>query len=67
MVSVKEQVGYFFHSFKKEGLTFDEVSSIWTQKEEKTEDLWNFLSDDVLESKSLCRLEIKKSEEDNVI
>lgn len=66
MVSVKEKVGYFFHSFKKE-LTFDEVSSIWTQKEEKTEDLWNFLSDDVLESKSLCRLEIKKSEEDNVI
>lgn len=39
---VKDKIDYFSHSFKRE-LTFDEVSSTLTQKEEKKpEDLWIF-------------------------
>lgn len=66
MVSVKKKVDYVFCSFKKEELTFYEVRR--TQKTGKnSEALWIFLSEHVLEIKSLYRLEMKKSEEDNVI
>lgn len=65
MVSVKKKVDYLFHSFKKEGLTFDEVRTQNTGQ--NPEALWIFLSEHVLEIKSLHRLEMKMSEEDNAI
>lgn len=67
MVSVKEKVDYFFHSFKKNKLLMKLAISELKKKKTAQKIGEFFFSDDVLEIKSFYRLETKNSEEDYVI